>query len=150
MNKIFALFFVLILFSGNAYSQEKIQWLTFEQAAEKTASNPKMVFVDVYTDWCGWCKKMDKDTFSNPEVIAYINANFYPVKMNAEDTKRKFSFKGRDYTEAAMARAMRVNSYPNFIIMDAAMENITQYPGYREADPFLKGLTGIMDKFGRQ
>jgi thioredoxin-related protein len=92
---------------------------------------------------------MDKDTFSDPKVIEYINTNFYAVKMNAENTKRTFNFKGKEYTEATMARAMRVNSYPNFIIMDAAMENITQLPGYRLPDPFLEGLNGLVGKFSK-
>jgi thioredoxin-related protein len=69
--------------------------------------------------------------------------------MNAEDVKRKFSFKGKEYTEATMARAMRVSSYPNFVIMDAAMENIAQFPGYREPVPFLTGMEDLLNKFGK-
>lgn len=149
MKKVVLFTFLGLFLSGLAIAQEKINWLTFEEAAAKTTQNPKMVFVDVYTDWCGWCKKMDKDTFSDPEVIAYINEHFYPVKMNAENKKRKFTFRDKEYTEATMAATMRVRSYPNFVIMDASMENITQYPGYREPEPFLTGLTGILDKFGK-
>lgn len=140
---------VMFLGMGSALAQEKINWLTFEEATAKTQQNPKMIFVDVYTDWCGWCKKMDKETFTNQAVISYINKNFYPVKMNAENTQRTFTFRGKEYTEASMARAMRVSSYPNFVIMDAGMENITQYPGYRQPDPFLKGLTGIVERFAK-
>ncbi|MFC0262147.1 thioredoxin family protein [Fontibacter flavus] len=149
MKKILSFLFLTVLMSSAAIAQTEIKWLTFEEAAAKTAENPKMVFVDVYTDWCGWCKKMDKETFTDPAVIDFINENFYAVKMNAEDTKRKFSFKGKEYTEATMSRAMRVSSYPNFVIMDATMENITQYPGYRQPDPFLKGLTGIVARFNK-
>uniref|UniRef100_A0A3Q2YUK7 Spermatogenesis-associated protein 20-like TRX domain-containing protein n=1 Tax=Hippocampus comes TaxID=109280 RepID=A0A3Q2YUK7_HIPCM len=50
----------------------------------KNEGNTKKVFIDIYTDWCGWCKKMDKDTFQNPEVAAYMNENFLMVKMDAE------------------------------------------------------------------
>jgi thioredoxin-related protein len=149
MKKLFGAMLITLLSFQLSLAQDKIEWLTFEEAAMKTANNPKMVFVDVYTDWCGWCKKMDKDTFTDPKVIEYINTNFYAVKMNAEDTKRTFKFKGKDYTEATMARAMRVNSYPNFIIMDAAMENITQLPGYRLPEPFLQGLSGLVSKFSK-
>ncbi|WP_332912621.1 thioredoxin family protein [Algoriphagus boritolerans] len=84
-------------FAANA--QDQINWLKFEEAIAANAKSPKMLLVDVYTDWCGWCKKMDKDTFTDPKVIAYINSNFYPVKMNAEDTKRTFEFMGKEYTE---------------------------------------------------
>jgi thioredoxin-related protein len=149
MKRLLSFTFLFLFLGGMAMAQKKINWLTFEEAAAKTQENPKMVFVDVYTDWCGWCKKMDKETFSDPAVVAYINENFYPVKMNAEDQKRKYMFRGKEYTDATMASVMRVRSYPNFVIMDASMENITQYPGYRQPEPFLTGLTGILDKFGK-
>ncbi|MGY6521136.1 MAG: thioredoxin family protein [Mongoliitalea sp.] len=140
---------LIFIFAASAelLAQSEITWLTFEEAAEKTIQDPKMVFVDVYTDWCGWCKKMDKETFMDPAVVSYINANFYAVKLNAEKTDREITFRGQTYTEASMARAMRVTSYPNFIIMDASMENITQYPGYRKPEPFLEGLTAILERF---
>lgn len=144
-----ALLILSSLPTEKVFAQDQINWLTFEEAAEKTAQEPKMVFVDVYTDWCGWCKKMDKETFTDKNVVEYINKNFYPVKLNAEKTDRTFDFRGQSYTEASIARAMRVTSYPNFIIMDSSMENITQYPGYRKPEPFLEGLAGILDRFGK-
>lgn len=134
-------------FSTQAQKPDKINWLTFEEAAAMTEKDPKMIIVDVYTDWCGWCKKMDKGTFTDPAVVEYINDTFYPVKMNAENNNQKFTFKGQEYTEQTMSRAMRVSSYPNFIIMDAAMENITQMPGYREAEPFLQTLQAVLKQF---
>ncbi len=147
MKKTIALFGFLFLGMCALMAQDKIEWLTFEEAAAKTQENPKMIFVDVYTDWCGWCKKMDKETFTDADVVNYINSNFYAVKMNAENTNKKFKFKGKDYTEASMAKTMRVSSYPNFVIMDPLMENITQLPGYREAEPFLTDLTGVIQRF---
>ncbi|MEX2593293.1 MAG: thioredoxin fold domain-containing protein [Anditalea sp.] len=145
-----AVLLVLFVFLGiTTYAQEKpeIKWYSFEEVIGLTEKDPKMVFVDVYTDWCGWCKKMDKDTFTDSKVIDYINENFYAVKMNAEDKTKKFKFKGKEYTEETMARMMRVTSYPNFVIMDAAMENITQLPGYREPKPFLTSLNSLLENF---
>ena len=135
---------ILGLVSLSAKAQDKIEWMKFEEAVKANDFSPKMLFVDVYTDWCGWCKKMDKDTFTDPKVIEYINANFYAVKLNAEDTQRTFNFMGKEYNEAQMAAAMRVRSYPNFVIIDSTLQNITQMPGYREPVPFLEGLTGIV------
>jgi len=148
MKKLMLVVLLAVLgFSTQAQKADKINWLTFEEAAAMTEKKPKMIIVDVYTDWCGWCKKMDKGTFTDPAVVEYINNTFYPVKMNAENSKRTFTFKGQEYTEQTMARAMRVSSYPNFIIMDAAMENITQMPGYREAEPFLQTLQAVLKQF---
>jgi thioredoxin-related protein len=147
MKRLGALLFLGLVLSFNAIGQEKINWMTFEEASAATLDTPKMILVDVYTDWCGWCKKMDKETFTDDKVIAYVNDHFYAVKLHAEKTDRKFTFKGKEYTEASMAKTMRVTSYPNFVVMDATMENITQLPGYRQPQPFIDGLEGIVQRF---
>src|SRR5690606_29526979 len=79
----------VIIFSLTSFTSNEvktIEWLTWEEAIKKveTDKNPKKIFVDVYTDWCGWCKKMDKDTFNNPEVAAYMTEHIYMVKMDVE------------------------------------------------------------------
>jgi len=146
MEKIRIFFFLIALgfLSQTVNAQDQIEWMKFEEAVEANEFQKKMLFVDVYTDWCGWCKKMDKETFTDPKVIEYINKNFYAVKLNAEDTERTFNFNGKTYNEAQMAAAMRVRSYPNFVIIDPNLQNITHMPGYREPVPFLRGLSGIL------
>ena len=81
----FALLLLLSL-AAITNAQEKIQWMSIEEAyaLTLTESTPKKIFIDVYTDWCGWCKRMDKATFQNPEVAAYMNAHYYNVKFDAE------------------------------------------------------------------
>jgi thioredoxin-related protein len=132
--------------TNTVQGQESIQWMKFEEAIAANAKNPKMILVDVYTDWCGWCKKMDKDTFTDPRVIAHFQKNFYAVKLNAEDTNRKFPFMGKTFSEAEMAASMRVNSYPNFVVIEPGLQNIAQLPGYREPEAFLAGLAELIDK----
>ena len=135
---------LLIGFGVNA--QEKIKWMKFEEAVAANAKDPKMILVDVYTDWCGWCKKMDNETFTDPKVVAHLKENFYAVKLNAENTNRKFDFMGKTYSEAEMAAAMRVRSYPNFVVIEPKLQNIAQLPGYRPADAFLAGLNDLVEK----
>jgi len=132
--------------TNTVQGQESIQWMKFEEAIAANAKNPKMILVDVYTDWCGWCKKMDKDTFTDPRVIAHFQKNFYAVKLNAEDTNRKFPFMGKTFSEAEMAASMRVNSYPNFVVIEPGLQNIAQLPGYREPEAFLAGLAELIEK----
>ena len=132
--------------TNTVQGQEAIQWMKFEEAIAANSKNPKMILVDVYTDWCGWCKKMDKDTFTDPRVIAHFQKNFYAVKLNAEDTKRKFPFMGKTFSEAEMAASMRVNSYPNFVVIEPGLQNIAQLPGYREPEAFLAGLAELIEK----
>ncbi|WP_439474460.1 thioredoxin family protein [Algoriphagus formosus] len=136
----------LLFFASIGFSQDQITWLKFEEAVAANQSDPKMLLVDVYTDWCGWCKKMDKETFTDPEVIKYVNENFYAVKLNAEDTKRTFDFMGKKFSEAQLAAAMRVRSYPNFVVIEPTLQNIAQLPGYRPADAFLEGINELIEK----
>jgi thioredoxin-related protein len=134
----------LIRFGVSA--QDQIKWMKFEEAIAANAKDPKMILVDVYTDWCGWCKKMDKETFTDSKVVAHLQENFYAVKLNAENKNRKFEFMGKTYSEAEMAAAMRVRSYPNFVVIEPKLQNIAQLPGYRPADAFLAGLNDLVEK----
>ncbi len=91
MRKIYYTLLILFCFS-TTYAQEKteVKWVSFEEAIELNKKEKKKILVDVYTNWCGWCKKMEATTYSNPAIADYINENYYPVKLNAErkDTVR--------------------------------------------------------------
>ena len=89
MKHTLTLFSILLLALGlraqNADAPAAIQWRTIEQAAKTEAKgNTKLYFVDFYTTWCGWCKKMDRDTFRDPLVAQILNTYYIPVKFDAE------------------------------------------------------------------
>lgn len=149
---------LLLFFSWSATSsaQDGIEWISIEEAEAlvKTADNPKKIFIDVYTDWCGWCKKMDQVTFNNPEVSDYMNANFYMVKFNAESKDdvfvkgTTFSFVPsgrRGYHELAVALTQGKLSYPTVVFLDPELNMITPLPGFRTAQPFLQVAKFIGD-----
>ena len=77
------LLLIAILLTSFSFAQQ-IQWMTLAEAIEAQKVNPKKIFMDVYTDWCGPCKLLDKNTFQNPDVSKYISEHFYAVKFNAE------------------------------------------------------------------
>lgn len=135
------LFLSAAAIAGNApdKNNDGINWLSIEEAQARGKKEPKKVFVDVYTNWCGFCKKMDANTFSNPEIIKYVNDHFYAVKLNAE-SKKLVTFNGTTLSEAELARAFRVTGYPTIVFIDETFRYIQPVPGYREPAEFHKIL----------
>ncbi len=127
--------------------QATIKWYTFEDAVKKNKKKPRKIFIDVYTDWCGWCKKMDKETFLDPTVVDYINKNYYPVKFNAEQ-KESVSFKGQQFVstdpskpksphQLALALLKQEMRYPSYVILDGESEWLYKLKGYKTAEDLL-------------
>jgi thioredoxin-related protein len=129
--------------------QEKIQWYTIEEVQKLNQDNPKKVFIDVYTDWCGWCKKMDATTFSDPKIVKILNEDFYAVKLDGEgqeaiifkDKEYKFIPQGRKgYHELAAALMNGKLSYPTTVYLDENLNMIQPIPGYlqvKDLEPIL-------------
>lgn len=142
------LFLMLNLFFTNANAQNKINWLTIEEAYAKMQVSPKKTIIDVYTGWCGWCKVMDKETFTNPSVIKYINDNYYAVKLDAETTKDikignqvyKYSATNKA-NDAAVTLLGGKMSFPSIVYLDEKFNMIQPIPGYMDAKDFHKIIT---------
>ncbi|WP_034257500.1 thioredoxin family protein [Adhaeribacter aquaticus] len=123
--------------------KEKIKWVTLEEAAALSKKEPRKMVVDVYTDWCGWCKVMDKKTFTDPEIAKYVNKHFYAVKLDAEG-KAPITVNGKMYKyneqyrthEAALALLKGQLSYPTTVYLDERMAIITPVPGYLDVPNF--------------
>ena len=142
------LLFLFIGFLSMTVSAQEVNWLSWDEAAALAQSdkNPKKIFIDVYTDWCGWCKKMDKDTFQNASVAKYMTDNFYMVKMDGEG-KEPIEFKGktykyvpsgrRGYHELAAALLQGRLSYPTVVFLDENLNMLSPVPGYQKPEPFL-------------
>lgn len=125
--------------------QSGIEWLSWEEAAKRSSSNPKKFLVDVYTDWCGWCRKMDANTFAHPEIARYINDNFYAIKFNAGNrddivwkgkTYKFVSNGSRGYHQLAAEIMQGQLSYPTVVFLNEDMEVIQPIPGYHAPDRF--------------
>jgi thioredoxin-related protein len=135
--------------SSAAYNDSAdIHWMSMTEAEAAMQKAPRKVWVDVYTDWCGWCKVMDRKTFSNPDVIRYINQHFYAVKLNAE-TRDSLRFQGVTYglAEDGRSNALAVKllngqmGYPTSLIMDENFVHAYSFMGYQtvpQAETILK------------
>lgn len=134
---------------------DKINWMTWEQAMTAMEKSPKKVFIDVYTDWCGWCKRMDAGTFTDPAVIAYMNANYYAVKFDAEG-QQDLSYRGTTYSYEALEDRRGVHrlavvllngrmGYPSFVYLNERKDNIKVSPGYKTPDVLLAELKSVAE-----
>lgn len=147
----------ILIFSGKAVGQEatsvqpktpvqKIKWMSFEQAYELNKKKPKKIFIDMYTDWCGWCKRMDVTTFADPVIVEYMNNNFYNVKMNAErkDTVvidgttfvNPNPSSNRSSHQLAIELLRGKMSYPSFVFLNEKSQLLTVIAGYQPAKEF--------------
>lgn len=124
-----------------------VQWMTFEEAVEKSKKEKRKIFIDVYTDWCGWCKVMDKKTFNEPAVARVLNEKYYPVKFNAEQredvvyngTTFKFiEHGGRGTHQLAAALLNNQLSYPSVVFLNEDFAIVNILKGYRQAPEFHK------------
>ena len=151
-----------IFISGNVSSEgnmtslsdetgEKIHWRTFQEAIELSKKEKRKIFIDVYTAWCGWCKVMDKNTFTNPVLVKYINEKYYAVKLDAE-MKDSIFFNNylfvnpdpkttRSTHQLAASLLNNKMSYPTTVFLDENFSLLTQVPGYMQPsqlEPIIK------------
>lgn len=131
-----------------------IKWYDFETAIDLSHENKKFIFIDIYTDWCGWCKKMDATTFKDPAVIEYMNTHFYAVKMNAE-TKESIAYKGnlyeyKQYNSKSGYNTLAVSllnsklSFPSFVILNKNEVKKGTILGFKSPAALIKELKGYI------
>ncbi|MFD2917507.1 thioredoxin family protein [Psychroserpens luteus] len=144
MKKVFILFAIALMSSSAAVAQSlEINWVTFEEALELQKKNPKKIMMDVYTNWCGPCKMLDKNTFHNKDVVEYVNKNFYAVKFNAEGNSvvnyQGAEFKNTGYKEELknrrngvhqLSRHLGIRAYPTIVYFDEEGNVIQPISGY--------------------
>jgi thioredoxin-related protein len=139
MKKIFLWVGLSCIMAVNAQAQitETLQWHTLPEAIALNKTQPKKFLVDIYTDWCGWCKVMDKNTFQHQKIAAIIDKYFYAVKFNAEKDG-EVDYKGKVYklengyhqlTSVLMNN--QASGYPTICYMDEEMNIIQAISGYQ-------------------
>ncbi len=135
---------LMLVLTGVIISQaQEIKWMSMNEALAAQKKNPKKIFMDAYTDWCGPCKLLDKNTFHNKDVVEYVNENFYAVKFNAEGTEEikynDFTYTNPNYqhgkkgrnSQHFFANALKISGYPSIVFFDETGKVIAPVVGYR-------------------
>lgn len=122
-----------------------VKWYSIEEAVILNQQEPRKIFIDVYTEWCKWCKVMDQKTFSNPVIANYLNTKYYPVKLDGEykkditigGTTYKFVPQGRNgYHELAATLLQGKMSYPSSVFLNEKIQVLTVQAGFNGPDVF--------------
>jgi thioredoxin-related protein len=135
----------VVLYGVTAMRNSKeVTWNSFDAGMQQASSQNKKVLIDVYTDWCTWCKKMDSDVYSDASVADYLKKNFVTIRLNAESNE-SVHYKGQSYTASGLAQAFGVNGYPTTIFLKEDGNPITSLPGYVDAGRFSHILSYIAE-----
>lgn len=149
MKKIILSIFVLSAFAFTlSESETELNWYKFNDGFVKANADNKIALIDAYTDWCGWCKRMDKTTYSAKEVVDKINENFVPIKFNPE-LKGQYFVGSDTFTGPQLLAALSQNKhsgYPTTYFYLPGKKMIFQYPGYMDANSFNKVLDEMIQQ----
>lgn len=121
-----------------------VEWKGWNAGLSAAASSRRPVLVDVYTDWCRWCKQMDRDVYARADVSQYLERHFVTVKLNAEGGEM-VAHQGRNLSARALASSFGVSGYPTTIFLTSSGEHLVNVPGYVEPGRFLLLLRYIGD-----
>ncbi len=126
--------------------KDVLQWRTFNDGFAEAKKSGKKVLVDVYTDWCVWCKRLDKNVYQDPKVSNYLRDHYVTVKLNPE-SKTSVLYKDTSYAAAQFAQGFGVTGYPTIIFFEPDGQPIDKIGGYVDASKFLPIVRFIGEDF---
>ena len=118
----------------------EVEWKEFNRGIEIAKKEKKYVIIDFYTDWCGWCKKMDNLTYSDREVQRLLSSHFVSIKINAEDELHSLVYENKTYTYAEFTQYLGINGFPTTVFLDPDGKAITKVPGFIQKEKMAKIL----------
>ncbi len=122
-----------------------IRWHSLGSGLDEAKRARRPVLVDVVTDWCGWCKRMEKTTYTAAPVREYVGRTFVAIKLDAEDDEARARYDGRIHTTREFADRFRITGYPTTLFLGQDGRLITMVPGYVKPERFMTVLRYIGD-----
>ena len=123
-----------------------IAWRAWDRGIEESRATGRPVLVDVYTDWCGWCRRMKAEVYTRPEVRDYLEDHFVLIELNAESSDPA-RYEGKAYTSRSLAARFGVSGYPTTVFLRPGGDHLVSVPGYLESPRFLQVLRYIGDGY---
>ncbi len=149
--KIFAL--IALYFASTSFTFKPatdLKWMAWNEGYALAKKKKKIAMIDCYTEWCGWCKRMDKDTYSDESIQKKIYENFIPIKLNPE-LNQTYTLDGKQYNGQQLLALLsnnQISGYPTiiFIIPNGKANTIELSVGYSTAVQFHKVLDDMKAK----
>jgi thioredoxin-related protein len=132
---------LLLLFGAQAFAQG-VNWKTFDKGMKDAATTKKYGFIDVYTDWCGYCKLLESKTLNAPNVLEELQKNFVSIKLNAE-SEDVVTYKGKKITKRELSAQWGVEGFPTMLFLNSKGDIIGSFASFAEADLMLNLLRYI-------
>ncbi len=138
MKKILLLILITLSFAQFCTSGDKVdlKWKKFDEGVIEAKKTKKKILLNVYADWCKWCKKLDAEVYTDPKVASYLNKYYILIKVNGESND-KVTHKNQRMTEEQLSRVFGVTGFPTIIFLDHNAEVIDKLSGFVAADRFL-------------
>jgi len=152
--KVLILNLVFIVFSCSNSStqgeknsgQLSVKWYGITEGMEKARKEGKSIIMYFYTDWCVYCKKMDSQIFSDPEITAFMNEKYINIRVNPERDRETISVMGQNLTPTQFMGQIGASGFPTTMFWDKKQKPLTVLPGYTEKDSFLSVISYIDDE----
>ncbi|MBF8250584.1 MAG: hypothetical protein HW382_212 [Deltaproteobacteria bacterium] len=143
MKKFLLIAFFLLIPAGLQAGESAVKWLPLDQAMKEAKKEKKLILIDFYAEWCGYCKKMKRETYTDRKVVERINMLFKAVSVDIEGNK-EFNMKGKKTSEREFSDSFDITATPTTFFFKPNGEPIKGVPGYMEPDEFLD----ILNYFG--
>lgn len=151
MKKIGLILFAATFFISTSFKKaDELKWYNFDEGYKLAQKKGKIMLVDLYTDWCGWCKRMDRDTYAKSEVIGVINEDFIAIKFNPEITGVTYTFEGKTYNGDELAKVIskyQLSGYPTTVFYYPKAKKTNVVGGYFDAVKFKGILESVKNEF---
>jgi len=122
------------------------KWLAFDDGLAKARTENKPIFVEFYAEWCIFCKKFQQETIKDHKVARMLSENFVYVRLNAENSENRASYKGKSLSNVEMTQAFGINAYPSLVFLDSKGQPITMLSGFVPPHQFMPVLNYIDQK----